>query len=168
MTFILYFFRDVLHAGNPQAGPGFVAAASLAGSIASALYLGWLSDRIPRKFAVAACGVPMTLAAAGFAFVPDARFIYGFAVLFGIGFGGVLSTGWALAIDTVPKMRDVARDLGVWGIAQNLPQVIAPIFGWWLLSAYGMSVAGYRLLFIAAAGSFAIGSSSVLAVRRRS
>lgn len=168
MTFILYYFRDVLHSDDPKVGTGLVAAASLIGSIASALYLGWLSDRIPRKYAVAACGVPMTLAAAGFGLMPDPRWIYGFAVLFGIGFGGVLSTGWALAIDTVPKMRDVARDLGVWGIAQNLPQVFAPLFGWWLLGTYGMSTAGYRLLFFAAAASFAVGSSSVLAVKRRS
>ena len=168
MTFILYFFRDVLHSGDPKVGTGLVAAASLIGSIGSALYFGWLSDRVPRKYAVAACGVPMTLAAAGFALLPDPRWIYGFAVLFGIGFGGVLSTGWALAIDTVPKMRDVARDLGVWGIAQNFPQVIGPLFGWWLLDTYGMSVAGYRLLFLAAAASFAVGSSSVLAVKRRS
>jgi hypothetical protein len=79
----------------------------------------------------------------------------------------VLSTGWALAIDSVPKLRDVARDLGIWGIAQNFPAVIAPLFGGWLLAEYGTTIAGYRLLFFAAAGSFAIGSLSVLAVGRR-
>jgi MFS family permease len=167
MTFILYFFRDMLHAGDPKVSTGLVAAASLIGSIASAVYLGWLSDRVPRKFVVAACGIPMTLAAAGFGVVPQERWMYAFAVLFGIGFGGVLSTGWALAIDSVPKLRDVARDLGVWGIAQNFPAVIAPLFGGWLLSLYGSSIEGYRLLFYAAAASFAIGSLSVLAVRRR-
>ncbi|HET9392841.1 MAG TPA: MFS transporter [Candidatus Rubrimentiphilum sp.] len=167
MTFILYFFRDVLKVGDPKVGTGLVAAAALIGSIASAVYLGWLSDRVPRKLVVAACGIPMTLAAAGFAIVPEERWMYAFSVLFGIGFGGVLSTGWALAIDSVPKLRDVARDLGTWGIAQNFPAVIAPLFGGWLLATYGTSIAGYRLLFFAAAGSFAIGSLSVLAVGRR-
>ncbi len=167
MTFILYFFRDVLNVGDPKVATGLVAAAALVGSIASALYLGWLSDRVPRKLVVAACGVPMTLAAGGFALVPEARWMYAFAVLFGIGFGGVLSTGWALAIDSVPKLRDVARDLGVWGIAQNFPAVIAPLYGGWLLSVHGGSMDGYRWLFFSAAGSFAIGSLSVLAVGRR-
>jgi len=167
MTFILYFFRDVLHSGDPKVGTALVAAASLVGSIASAIYLGWLSDRVPRKLVVAACGIPMTLAAAGFALLPQERWMYAFAVLFGIGFGGVLSTGWALAIDSIPKMRDVARDLGVWGIAQNLPAVIAPLFGWWLLSLYSTPLPGYRLLFLTAAGTFAIGSMSALAVGRR-
>ena len=167
MTFILYFFRDVLKVGDPKVGTGLVAAAALIGSIASAVYLGWLSDRVPRKLVVAACGIPMTLAAAGFALVPEERWMFAFSVLFGIGFGGVLSTGWALAIDSVPKLRDVARDLGIWGIAQNFPAVIAPLFGGWLLAEYGTTIAGYRLLFFAAAGSFAIGSLSVLAVGRR-
>lgn len=167
MTFVLYFFRDVLHVGNASNSTGLVAGASLIGAIGSGIYLGWLSDRIPRKYLVAACGVPMSLAAAGFALVPEERWIYWFAVLFGIGFGGVLSTGWALAIDSVPKLRDVARDLGIWGIAQNFPSVIAPLFGGWLLSQYGANIFGYRLLFFAAAGSFAIGSAAVLAVGKR-
>lgn len=167
MTFILYFFRDVLRVGNPQGGTALVAAASLVGGVISAIYLGWLSDRVKRKLVVAACGIPMMLAAAGFALLPEERWIYAFAVLFGVGFGGILSTGWALAIDSVPKLRDVGRDLGIWGIAQNFPAVIAPLFGGWLLSTYGATVDGYRLLFLSAAGSFAIGSAAVLAVGRR-
>lgn len=93
--------------------------------------------------------------------------MYAFGVLFGIGFGGIMSTGWALAIDSVPKLRDVARDLGIWGIAQNFPAVIAPLAGGLILNAYGGSLTGYRILFFAAAVSFALGSLSVLAVGRR-
>lgn len=167
MTFVLFFFRDVLHVGNPSAGTALVAAASLLGAIGSAIYLGWLSDRVPRKFVVAACGVPMVLASAGFALVPHENAMFAFAFLFGIGFGGIMSTGWALAIDSVPKLRDVARDLGIWGIAQNFPAVIAPLAGGWLLAAYGGTLQAYRLLFFAAAASFALGSVTVLTVSRK-
>jgi MFS family permease len=168
MTFILYFFRDILRVANPSAGTGFVAFASLIGAIASGIYLGWLSDRVSRKIVVAVCGIPMTLAAAGFALLPQAGWMYAFALLFGVGFGGIMSTGWALAIDSVPKLRDVARDLGIWGIAQNLPAVVAPLAGGWVLAAYGNTLAGYRVLFFAAAASFALGSVTVLAVGVRS
>src|SRR5579883_832359 len=164
MTFVLFFFNDVLHVRNAPAGTGFVAFASLVGAIVSGLVLGIVSDRVPRKVVVALCGIPMTIAAAGFAIVPEEHWMLGFAFLFGIGFGGIMSTGWALAIDSVPKLRDVARDLGIWGIAQNFPQVLAPLAGGWLLARYGHSLAGYRALFFAAAGFFALGSVTVLAV----
>ncbi len=109
----------------------------------------------------------MTLAAAGFALVPEEHWMLGFAFIFGIGFGGIMSTGWALAIDAVPKLRDVARDLGIWGIAQNFPQVVAPLAGGWLLTLYGHSLLGYRMLFFAAAACFAFGSAIVLAVGKK-
>ncbi len=137
MTFVLYFFRDILHAANPSASTGMVAAASLIGAIASGVFLGWLSDRVPRKIVVAICGLPMAAAAAGFGLVPQEHWMFVFAALFGIGFGGIMSTGWALAMDSIPQLRDVARDLGIWGIAQNLPPVIAPLAGGWILAAYG-------------------------------
>jgi MFS family permease len=167
MTFVLYFFRDILHAANPSAGTGMVAGASLIGAIASGIFLGWLSDRVSRKLVVALCGIPMAAAAAGFALLPQERWMFAFALLFGIGFGGIMSTGWALAMDSVPKLRDVARDLGIWGIAQNLPMVIAPLAGGWLLSMYAYSLPGYRVLFLSSAGSFLLGSAVVLMVGQR-
>jgi MFS family permease len=107
----------------------------------------------------------MVLAALGFGLVPSERAVVGFAILFGIGYGGVISTGWALAIDALPELGDVARDLGIWGIAQNLPGVLAPPFGYWLLARFGGGLIGYRALFVAAAVSFAIGSLAVLATK---
>ena len=167
MTFVLYFFRDVLHVSNPSANTGMVAAASLIGAVGSGIFLGWLSDRVPRKIVVALCGLPMTAAAAGFAVLPHEQWIFVFAALFGVGFGGIMSTGWALAMDSVPQLRDVARDLGIWGIAQNLPSVIAPLAGGAILGAYAGSLDGYRVLFFTAAGSFFAGSLIVLAVGQR-
>lgn len=164
MTFILYFFRDILHAANPQGNTGIVAAASLIGAIGSGIFLGWLSDRVPRKIVVAICGIPMAMAAAGFGLVPQQDWMFVFAALFGVGFGGIMSTGWALAMDSVPQLRDVARDLGIWGIAQNFPSVIAPLAGGWILAVYGGSLGGYQVLFFTAGVSFLLGSAVVLAV----
>jgi MFS family permease len=164
MTFVLYFFRDILHAANPSGSTGLVAAASLVGAIGSGIFLGWLSDRVSRKIVVALCGIPMAMAAAGFGLVPQQNWMFVFAALFGVGFGGIMSTGWALAMDSIPQLRDVARDLGIWGIAQNFPAVIAPLAGGWILAAYGGTLGGYQVLFFTAAGSFLLGSLVVLAV----
>jgi MFS family permease len=167
MTFVLYFFRDILHVANPQGNTGIVAGASLVGAIGSGIFLGWLSDRVPRKIVVALCGIPMALAAAGFGLVPQQDWMFVFAAFFGVGFGGIMSTGWALAMDSVPQLRDVARDLGIWGIAQNFPSVIAPLAGGLILASYHGSLGGYRVLFFTAAVSFLLGSAVVLAVGKR-
>ena len=90
-----------------------------------------------------------------------------FAVLFGIGFGGVMSSGWALAMDAIPKMRDVARDLGLWGIATSLPNVVAPLVGGWLIGLFHGTRAGYQAVFGLAGFSFALAALSVLRVGRR-
>lgn len=165
MTFALYFFRDVLHVANPQAGTGLVAGCALLGAISSSIFLGKLSDHVSRKWIVACSGVPMALAAFGFALIPSMHAIYVFALLFGFGYGGVFSTAWALAIDSIPQLRDVARDLGIWGLASNIPAIIAPAVGGAVLARMGSTLFAYQVLFFAAACAFAIGSAIVLAIR---
>ncbi|HTX55634.1 MAG TPA: MFS transporter [Candidatus Acidoferrales bacterium] len=166
-TFVLYFFRDVLHAANPSQGTGLTGIAGLVGAVASSVVLGLLSDRIRphRKVVVALCGIPMVLAALGYAVAPRDASIFVCALLFGIGYGGVLSNGWALALDAMPAMRDVARDLGIWGMATHIPAIVAPLAGAAMIRFFNGSINGYRALFALAALAFAIGSATSLAVR---
>ncbi len=165
-TFVLFFFRDVQRAGNPAAGTAIYAFSTLAGAVGSTIYLGILSDRVPRKIVTALAGIPMAVATIGFALAPEMRWMFIFAVLFGIGFGGVISSGWALAMDAIPKLRDVARDLGLWGIASHLPNVIAPLVGGALIGSFHGSRAGYQAVFGMAGFSFVLASLSVLRVGR--
>ncbi len=166
-TFVLYFFRDVQKVGDPSAGTALYAFATIAGAVASSLYLGLLSDRVPRKIVTALAGAAMAIATIGFALAPGLSWILPFAVLFGIGFGGVISSGWALAMDAIPKLRDVARDLGLWGIATLLPNVVAPLVGGWLIGLFHGTRAGYQAVFGLSGFSFALASLAVLRVGRR-
>jgi MFS family permease len=166
-TFVLYFFRDVQRVGDPYAGTALYAFATIAGAVASSLYLGLLSDRMPRKIVTSLAGAAMAVATIGFALAPNLSWILPFAVLFGIGFGGVISSGWALAMDAIPKLRDVARDLGLWGIATLLPNVVAPLVGGWLIGVFHGTRAGYQAVFGLAGFSFALASLTVLRVGRR-
>jgi MFS family permease len=167
-TFVLFFFRDVQKVGNPSAGTALYAFATIAGAVASSLYLGLLSDRVPRKIVTALACVAMSIATIGFALAPELRWMLPFAVLFGIGFGGVISSGWALAMDAIPKLRDVARDLGLWGIATTLPNVVAPLVGGWLIGFFHGTRAGYQAVFGLAGFSFALASLTVLRVGHKS
>lgn len=168
-TFVLFFFSDVLKVKDPSGGTSLAGVMTLVGAIVSSIAMGYLSDRISRKLVVAVAGVPMALAAIGFAAEPNLRYILLFAVLFGLGYGAIVSTGWALAIDSVPALGNVARDLGIWGIAMNLPAIIAPQAGKWIISGFGPQqlALGYRTLFAAAGASFLLGSAIVLFAGRR-
>ena len=165
-TYVLYFFSDVLHVRDASLGTGLVAGAALVGAIASSIWTGTLSDAIDRRLVVAYSGVPMTLAALGFALFPDQRWIFAYSALFGLGFGGVFSVGWALALDAIPELGDVARDLGVWGTLSGLPAIVAPGIGAWTIARGATPADGYRLLFALAGACFALGSLTVLRVGR--
>jgi MFS family permease len=165
MTFVLYFFEDVLRVRDAAGGTAAVAVLALIGAAASAFYAGRLSDAVDRAGVVAAAGVPMALAVAGFALVPEPSLVFVLAVVWGVGYGAFLSVDWALALDSVPDLANVARDLGVWGIATNLPAVVAPVVGAAILGHFAAAAVGYRLLFLTAAAAFAVGSALVLVGR---
>jgi MFS family permease len=166
-TYVLYFFTDVLGVRDASLQTGLVAASALVGAIFSSILAGVLSDRIDRRLVVAAAGIPMTLAAIGFAAFPDMRFVFGYAILFGLGFGAVFSVGWALALDAIPELGDVARDLGIWATVSNLPMVAAPVIGAYLLSHAPNENIGFRSLFASAGVCFTLGSLTVLRVGAR-
>ncbi|MDB5042383.1 MAG: transporter [Candidatus Eremiobacteraeota bacterium] len=163
-TYVLYFFSDILGVRDASLGTGMVAGAALLGAIASSVAAGLLSDKFDRRAVVALSGVPMVLAALGFAIAPDQRFIFVYAALFGLGYGGVFSVGWALALDAIPALGDAARDLGVWATLSNLPGVAAPALGAFIIAHGATPRDGYRTLFATAAAAFALGSLTVLRV----
>ncbi len=166
-TFVLFFVRDVQHVENASAGTALYAFSTIGGAVISSIYLGLLSDRVPRKIITALAIGLMALATIGFALAPELAWMLPFAVIFGIGFGGVMSSGWALAMDSIPKMRDIGRDLGLWGVATSLPNIVAPLVGGWLIGLFGGTRSGYQAVFGLSGFSFALAALSVLRVGRR-
>ncbi|MBV8491624.1 MAG: MFS transporter, partial [Candidatus Eremiobacteraeota bacterium] len=166
-SYVLYYFEDVLKLQNAPAGTALAGGCTMAGAVISSVALGIASDRVSRKVVTALAGVPMAMAAIGFAIAPAPEWMFLYAFLFGIGFGGVFSSGWALAMDSIPALSDVARDLGLWGIATNLPTVIAPLIGWPLIDAFGGTRAGYQAVFGLAGFAFFLASLTVLRVGRK-
>ena len=164
-TYVLFFFHDVLGITNASFTTGLTAGAAMIGAVASSVAAGVLSDRLDRRLVVCLSGLPMTLAALGFGLFPDLHVIFVFSALFGLGYGGVFSVGWALALDAVPAIGDVARDLGVWGTLSNVPMIVAPAIGAVIIKHGSTPSAGYTWLFISASVSFLLGSLTVLAVR---
>lgn len=166
-TYVLYFFHDVLHVANAPLRTGITATGALGGAVISSIIAGIISDRVDRRYVVVVSGIPMTLAGLGFAFAPSPNALVWYAALFGLGFGGVFSVGWALALESIPEMGDVGRDLGTWSTISGLPTIAAPALGAFLIAHGGTPTDGYRLMFTVASLCFAAGSLTVLLVRKR-
>lgn len=79
----------------------------------------------------------------------------------GLAIGLFLGVDLALATLVLPKAADTGRDLGVFHIALNAPQTIAPF----LASTAVTTLGGYPALFLLGAGFALVGSIAVLRVR---
>lgn len=126
-------------------------------ALLSTLVAGWGSDRIGRKRMVYISGAFMALVGAVFVVAPylvgghvlTLAFIA--AAVFGIGYGAYVSVDWALVADVLPSEATFARDMGVWNIGLTMPQVVALVFGSWLVAlgtAISNTTLGYTFLFV--------------------
>ncbi len=155
ITFLQFFVKDTLHLGVKEAAhtTGILSAITIAAGTIVALVAGWISDRIGRKGIVSVSGIFLALTSLGLLVQPPFSTLVWVAVLFGIGYGAFTSVDWALAIDVLPSSQSAAKDLGIWAIANTLPQVLAPVVAGPVLDAFNHRAPnlGYTVIF-----SFAI------------
>ncbi len=166
-TYIAYYFATV-HLGNNFAQETVLLSVfALLSAVASAVFMGILSDRLSRAPMVAIALVLMGVATMAFVFdvaVP----LWALGICFGFGFGTYTSVNWALAIDTIQKLEEAAKTLGLWNLAANAPAIIAPLIGSGIVaigSAAGDISLGYRAVFGVASASLLLGAVLVLQVR---
>jgi MFS family permease len=151
---LLFFIKDTLHltVGEAARATGILSAVTIASGAVVALAAGWVSDRIGRKGIVSASGFFLALTSFGLLMQPPFSTLIGIAVLFGIGYGAFTSVDWALAIDVLPSRGSAAKDLGIWGVANTLPQVLAPIVALPVLDVFNRTApnSGYTVVFAGA------------------
>ena len=136
----------------------------VAGIVAGAGLSGWLSDALGRRKvfvllagAIAAIGFPVV----AFSTTPG-EFYLGVATI-GLGIGVHMAVDLALVTDVLPDPAETAKDLGVFNIANALPQSIVPVLAAALFALAGPG--SYTALYLAAAGAAVLGGAAVLAVR---
>jgi len=168
LTFIEYYFANVAHVTNFVQSTAAVALLALGGAVIGALTLGMISDRIGRVGIVTVASGLMTLGAVAFVVAPHMP-LWPLGLVFGAGYGAYTSVDWALAVDSLPAQSDAGKDLGVWSIASNLPAVLAPLLGSFVIgggSAIGISTeAAYRSVFALAGLFLLLGALFVLKVQ---
>ncbi|MGQ0551467.1 MAG: MFS transporter [Armatimonadota bacterium] len=165
--FAQFFLKDFMRVERFVEATGTLNAVVVAGALASALVGGWLSDRAGRRGIVSGAGVLMASAMLLFLVSPTFELLLILAVVFGLGYGAFVSVDWALATDVLPSKAAAGKDLGIWGIAATLPQVLAPLVGGPLLDAFNRREPnfGYIVLLAAGAGYLLLGSVLVWKIR---
>jgi MFS family permease len=185
--FILFYMKDVVAGGaqqynytffglkladNPAAATSFFIVALLLGAILSSLVAGSLSDRYGRKLMVYISGGLQALVVLVYILSGNFATAVLMGIVFGLGYGAYQAVDWALASDVLPSQEDYAKDMGVWHIAQTLPQSIAaPIAGVLLDNfqrigkASGQPTLGYTVIFAVAFVYFLLGTVLVRQVK---
>ena len=182
--FIQYYMGDVIGAPYILAGFGKVAdtaeaavsfflPALLVGAVITTLVAGVLSDKYGRKRMVYLSGALMGIVCLVFILSHNFTVAVLMGIVFGLGYGAYQSVDWALVSDVLPSVDDYAKDMGVWHVADVLPQIIAtPVVGVLLDNfqrigkAQNVPNLGYTVIFLLAVVFFAFGTIFVARIKK--
>jgi MFS family permease len=167
-TYQVYFITDRL--GVPASGVTIVQlVAVLIFSIVltvSAVISGRFSDRWHRRkifvyIAVAVVGVGMVM----LSLTTTVELFYLAAAVMGVGIGAFFAVDLALVTDVLPDQEHAAaKDLGIFNIANTLPQSVAPAIAPIIL-AIGGGTGNYTVLFLVAAGLALVGAAFIVPIK---
>ncbi|MDR1441723.1 MAG: MFS transporter [Bifidobacteriaceae bacterium] len=136
---------------------------------AAAAVGGQLSDRSGRrKIFVVIAAVLAGLGLAVFALAADPSVLYYGAGLWGLGLGAYLAVDIALVTDVLPNARtEAAKNLGVFNIANALPQSLAPAVApvFLAVGATATMPANYTSLFLMATVFALVGAATTMFIR---
>ncbi|KQR66021.1 MFS transporter [Frigoribacterium sp. Leaf172] len=162
LTYQSFFLIDRLGYTNDNVATalGTASLVLVAGIVIGSSGGGWLSDKLQRRkiFIV----VATFIAAIGFPVIAFADSIGAFylgVVVVGLGIGIHMSVDLALIADLLPDADEAGKDLGVFNIANALPQSLAPVFAAILFGVLGSE--NYTALYISAAVFALLGAVAV-------
>ncbi len=140
----LFFSFDL---GYTQTQSASIMSLVLASSIIGRLLMGWLADKLPKKyvmiliFTLVSCSIPLLYAAS----TPGV--IYLFAIIFGIALGGDYMIIPLMAAELF-GVRILGRIMGIVISADVLGEALAPVLVGWLRDQGGSYTTGFTALII--------------------
>lgn len=168
-TFRLFYLQDQLGLSLEEA-PKVITRSVLIYTIA-VVAVGWIAGKISdktgrRKIFVAGSTL---LFAIGTAFLVHIDTVLGFYVVeavLGAAFGVYIAVDLALVIDVLPRPEDAGKDLGIFNIANALPQTVAPALGAVLLGIQSAANQNYPLLLYTAGVAGLIGALVIIPIKK--
>jgi MFS family permease len=167
-TYQVYFLTDHLRVG-PTEIASFVFFSTFITAVITVIVSiagGWLSDRFRRRkpfvwAAAIVAGVGLLTIGTATTF---GQFLLGAAIT-SLGQGLYYAVDIALAVAVLPSQRDAAKDMGVFQIANSLPQSLAPIIAPVFLAIGATATGNYPAVFVAATVFAVVGAFAVLPIR---
>jgi MFS family permease len=168
-TFRLNFLVDRLGLEDAEAAAAiatgiiiYTAVLVLAGWVA-----GVISDRTGRrKMLVASSTLLFGVGVALLAHADSLAAFYVVEAIMGLAYGIYMSVDMALVLEVLPHPEDSGKDLGVFNMANAIPQSFAPFLGSLLLGVGAATGPNYTLMLWAAALAAVIGAVVVLPIRK--
>jgi len=166
-VFGLYFFRDVAGVPNPAAVMGNFILVSGGCMLATTYLAGRLSDRLGRRPVALISGIIGTAGIGLLFFFHSYHLMLLASVLMGIGFGGLMSSNWALAVDLVPKEK-AGQYIGLTNLAtaggSALARLNGPMIDFFNIRSPG---SGYTAMLLAAVISLIASSTLLWGIKKR-
>ncbi|NQX26631.1 MFS transporter [Microbacteriaceae bacterium VKM Ac-2854] len=165
------FFYLLNHVEVPEGDiPAVISTSVLIYTIAligASYFAGWLSDRIGRrKVFVWSSTALFAIGTFALIFVQDIGAFYILEGLLGIAYGIYVGVDLALVVDVLPNPDDSGKDLGVFNIANALPQTIAPLIGGILVYVSDPTGNNYGLWFTVCAVAAILGAVAIFPIKK--
>ncbi|MCW2804745.1 MAG: hypothetical protein QOF52_1741 [Propionibacteriaceae bacterium] len=168
-AFRLFYLQDELGLSLKDA-PAAVSTGVLiytVALIASGWIAGKISDRTGRrKFLVAGSTLLFGVGIVMLAHVSTVSGFYLVEAVLGVAYGIYVGVDLALVVDVLPNPDDSGKDLGVFNMANALPQTVAPVFGAALLGIASATNQNYDLLLYTAGAMALVGALVVLPIKK--
>ena len=146
----------------PQAASAQILSMVLGFSIAGRLSMGWLADRIPKKYVMLLIYMLVAIAIPFLFFAQTKAAVFVFAAIFGIGLGGDYMI-IPLMTAEIFDLRMMGRLMGVILTADGVAEAASP----WLIGKLRDVTGSYRIGFVVLIGMALMGACAVMALPRK-
>ncbi|MGB4135089.1 MAG: MFS transporter [Microbacterium sp.] len=165
------FFYLQVHVGVPKEDiAGVISTSVLIYTLALvpvSYFCGWLSDRIGRrKVFVWSSTALYAVGTVALIFVDSVPMFFVMELILGIAYGMYVGVDMALVMDVLPNPDDSGKDLGVFNIANALPQTFAPMIGAILVYVGDETGNNYGLWFTICGIACLIGALVVFPIKK--
>ncbi|MFE7605308.1 MFS transporter [Brachybacterium paraconglomeratum] len=134
-------------------------------SMVASLLAGWLSDVLGRrKILVAASILIFGVATYLLLHADTVGAFYLVEAIMGLAYGAYIVVDLALVLEVLPDREQAGKDMGVFNIANALPQSLAPAFGGFLLANLGGGT-DFTALLVAALAIAVLGAAMTMLIR---